>query len=62
MQIRHDYGYEVEIDILQPEMHFLLTCHRQDTSAAEIAQQYDLLLWNEYFHRARQERSTRLMR
>ncbi len=61
-QIKRDYGREVEVDILQPEARFLLTCHRQDTSAAEIAHQYDLLLWDDYFRRARHERSTRLMR
>lgn len=61
-QIKRDYGREVEVDILQPEARFLLTCHRQDRSAAEIARQYDLLLWDEYFRRARHERSTRLMR
>lgn len=61
-QIKRDYGHEVEVDIVQPEARFLLTCHRQDTSAAEIARQYDLLLWDDYFRRARHERSTRLMR
>lgn len=61
-KIKRDYGREVEVDILQPEARFLMTCHRQDVSAAEIARQYDLLLWDDYFCRARYERSTRLMR
>jgi predicted amidohydrolase len=61
-QIKRDFGREVEVDILQPEARFLLTCHRQDVSAMELARRYNLLLWDDYFRRARQERSTRLMR
>lgn len=61
-RMKQDYGREVEIDILQAEARFLLTCHRQDVSAGELARRYDLLLWDDYFHRARHERSTRLMR
>lgn len=59
-QIKHDHGCEVEVDILQEEARFLLTCHRQDVTAADLARQYDLLLWDEYFRRARHERSTRI--
>lgn len=61
-RIKRDYGREVEMDILQPEARFLLTSHRHDASAAQIARQYDLLLWDDYFRRARHERSTRMMR
>ncbi|MCS6831229.1 MAG: carbon-nitrogen hydrolase family protein [bacterium] len=61
-QVKRDYGDEVELDIVQPEARFLLINHRRDTSAAEIAKRYDLLLWDDYFRRARQERSTRLTR
>lgn len=62
LQVKQTYGREVEVDILREETRFLLTCHRVDTTAKEIAQQYDLLLWDDYFRRARHERSTRLMR
>lgn len=62
LKIKRDYGREVDVDILQPEARFLLTCHRHDLSAMEIARRYDLLLWDDYFRRARHERSTRLMR
>jgi hypothetical protein len=60
--MKRDFGQEVDIDILQPQARFLLTCHRKDTSAHELAQRYDLLLWDDYFRRARHERSTRLAR
>jgi hypothetical protein len=60
--MKRDYGHEVEIDILQPEARFLLTCLREDTNTHELAQRYDLLLWDDYFRRARHERSTRLAR
>jgi hypothetical protein len=46
---------------VQPEARFLLSCLREDTNAHELAERYDLLLWDDYFHRARHERSTRLM-
>ena len=61
-QMKREYGHQVEIDILQPEARFLLTCHRQDVSVMEMAKRHDLLLWDDYFRRARHERSTRLMR
>jgi len=61
LQLKRDHGHEVEIDILQPEARFLLSCLREDTNAHELAERYDLLLWDDYFHRARHERTTRLM-
>ena len=62
LQIKRDYGREVEIDIVQPEARVLLTCHREDTNAAELARRYELLLWDDYFRRARHERNARLTR
>lgn len=62
LKIKQEYGREVDADILQEEARFLLTCHRTDTTALEIARRYDLLLWDDYFRRARHERATRLMR
>lgn len=62
LKVKQQYGREVEVDILQEEARFLLTCHRANSTAGEIARQYDLLLWDDYFRRARHERGTRLMR
>lgn len=60
--IKRRYGRQVQLDILQPEARFLLTCHDSDTDARQIALEHDLLLWDDYFARARNQRLAHLMR
>ncbi len=61
LKMKRELGQDVEVDIVQPEARFLLTCQRQGTTALELAKRYDILLWDDYFHRARHERSGRLV-
>jgi len=61
LRMKRELGRDVEVDIVQPEARFLLTCNRQDTTALELARRYDILLWDDYFLRARRERMARLV-
>lgn len=61
LRMKRDLGRDVEVEVIQPEARFLLTCNHRDTTAQDIARRYDVLLWDDYFHRARQERMGRLV-
>lgn len=60
LELKKRYGTDAQVELLQPEARFLLTCHRTDMTVWDWVKEFELEPIDDYFARARRERRKRL--
>jgi hypothetical protein len=58
--IRQEYGFDVDIEVHQPEAFFLLACRRDGLSVEQVAKEFQLETLRDYLTRSTRQREERL--